>query len=410
MSEQNFQLKYQYQNTTKKEVEIWFSEPRKSSTQQNITTKPNIKPTKITEHPFLNTLWYFNLKPGQKLNVIINYKGSRRDKNFNTDTTLEEKNYFLRSTNLIPITEEIEEEAEAIVEGAHTDIEKAKKIFQYVVKKYRYSTHFSERGIDAFKTTKKGDCGEFGAIFCSYCRAVNIPARMLYGTWTLKKFSPHAWSEIYIENEGWIPVDPSMGRIKFYFHPLINISSAILYGVFPNKEKYFGNHEGKRIAFSIDPERLLSPQYTDSSDEILRSVNKECIAGKEIAWGYESFEGTAPFLQPIYPKLHSVVSPTPIKLLFGEWSGKHTSILKNATYKAKLSSFQIGFSVLLLEIINEYTFKNEMILTTLPLFSYSFILLGTILSIFRNEGNLLIYVLGILLTLSFIGNISEIIL
>ena len=64
----------------------------------------------------------------------------------------------------------------------------------------------------------------------------------------------------------------------------------------------------------------------------------------------------------------------------------------------------------MLEIINEYTFKNEMILNTLPLFSYSFILLGTILSVFRHEGNLLIYVLGILLTLSFIGTISELIL
>ena len=410
MSKQNFQLKYRYQNTTNKDVEIWFSEPKESSTQQNILIKPNIKPDKVTEHSFLNNLWYFNLRPGQNLNVVIDYKGSRRDISYKADIAEEEKKFFLSSTELIPINEEIKEEAKAIVKGANTDIEKAKKIFQYVVKKNRYSTHFSERSVNAFRTNKKGDCGEFGAIFCSYCRALNIPARMLYGTWTLKRFSPHAWSEIYIENEGWIPVDPSMGRIKFYFHPFINISSAIMYGVFPNKRKYFGDHEGKRLAFSIDPERLLSPQYTNSCDEILRSVDKECIAGKEIAWGYESFEGTAPFLQPIYPKLHSVVSPTPIKLLFGEWSGKHTSTLKNATYKAKLSSFQIGFSILLLEIINEYTLKNEMILNTLPLFSYSFILMGTILSVFRNEGNLIIYVLGILLTLSFIGNISELIL
>lgn len=408
MNKRNFRLHYHYRNTTKKDIEIWFSEPKESSTQQNIITKPNIKPDNVTEHPFLNNLWYFNLKPGQKLNVVIDYKGSRRDKSYKASVTGEEKNFFLRSTNLIPVSEEIKKEAEAIVKGVDTDIEKAKKIFLYITKKYKYTSRFSGRGVADFKARKKGDCGEFGALFCSYCRAINIPARMLYGTWTLKKFSPHAWSEVYIENEGWIPVDPSMGRIKLYFHPFVNISSAILYGVFPNKKKYFGDHEGKRLAFSIDPERLLTPQYIDNNENI-QDVNKECVAGKEIAWGYESIKGKAPFLQPIYPKLHSIETPTPIKLLFGDWSGKHTSFLKNLTYKVKLASFQIGFSVLIIEIINEYIFKDEMLFNLLPLLSFPLILIGTILSILRNEGNLLIYVLGFLLTLSFIGIIGELI-
>ena len=406
MKRQNFQLNYKYHNTTKKDVEIWFSEPKESSTQQNITTTPNMTPDRMTEHAFLNTLWYFRLKPGQNLNIKIDYKGSRRDKSYKKDISIEEKNFFLRSTNLIPVSEEIKKEAEAIVEGVTTDIEKAKKIFHNIIKNYKYSTNFSDRGIVDFKASKKGDCGEFGALFCAYCRSLNIPARMLYGTWTLKKFSPHAWCEIYIENEGWVPVDPSMGRIKLYFHPFINLSSAILYGVFSNKRKYFGNHEGKRLAFSIDPERELTPRYTNSIEN-LYGVNKECIAGEKIAWGYESLKGKAPFLQPIYPKLHSVETPTPIKLLFGEWRGKHTSTLGNLTYKAKLASFQIGISIIFLEIINEYIFKAEILFNILPLFSIPLILIGTILSIIRNEGNFLIYVLGFLFTLSFLSGIGE---
>ncbi|WP_445329620.1 transglutaminase-like domain-containing protein [Viridibacillus sp. FSL R5-0888] len=88
-----------------------------------------------------------------------------------------------------------------------------------MIKTYKYSSHLSGRGVAVFKERKKGDCGEFGAIFCSYCRAIDIPARMLYGTWILKKFSPHAWSEIYIENEGWIPVDP-YGEDENVFTPI----------------------------------------------------------------------------------------------------------------------------------------------------------------------------------------------
>lgn len=402
MRKQNFKLKYQYKNLTEENVELWFSEPKESSTQQNITTKPNLKPDKITKHSFLNNIWYYNLQPGQKLNITINYRGGKRDKGYKENITEEEKAYFLRSTKLVPVNEEIKKEAQSIVGDAHTDIEKAKRIFQYIIKKYSYSAHFSGRGIEAFKTRRKGDCGEFGAIFCSYCRALNIPARMLYGTWVLKKFSPHAWSEIYIENEGWIPVDPSMGRIKLYLHPFINISSAVQYGVFPNKRRYFGDHEGKRLAFSIDPERDLNPKYIDNIN-YKQGVTKECVAGKEIAWGYESIEGKAPFLQPIYLKLHSLEKRTPIKTLFGEWSGKHIPTLKNFTYKVKLASFSIGFSVLIIEIINEAILKDETLFNVLPLFSYPLVLIGTILSIVRNEGNLLIYVLGFMLTLSFIG-------
>lgn len=33
MRKQNFKLKYQYENITKGNVEVWFSEPKESSTQ-----------------------------------------------------------------------------------------------------------------------------------------------------------------------------------------------------------------------------------------------------------------------------------------------------------------------------------------------------------------------------------------
>ncbi|MGE7924279.1 hypothetical protein ACQKND_13935 [Viridibacillus arvi] len=98
MRKQNFKLKYQYQNMTNGNIEVWFSEPKESSTQQYITTEPNLKPEKISEHAFLNNLWYYNLDPGQKIEITIDYQGSRRDKTYTSNITKEEKEFFLRKS------------------------------------------------------------------------------------------------------------------------------------------------------------------------------------------------------------------------------------------------------------------------------------------------------------------------
>lgn len=402
---QNFQIHYEYNNTTEDKIELWFSEPKESNTQQNISIERNIEPKKITKYPFLNNIWYFELQPEEKLEVVIKYYGSSRDKNYIDTISTEERNFFLRSTELIPVNEQLQKEAKAIVGEAKTDMDKGKRLYEYIVKNYRYSTKFSKRGVFHFLQSKKGDCGEFGALYCSYCRALGIPARMLYATWALKKFSPHAWSEIYIDGKGWIPVDPSTGRLKLYFHPLYNLSTSIYYGTFQNKNKYFGDHEGKRFAFSIEPERLLNPAYHDAK-EYPDTLIKECFANKEIAWGYESINGKAPFLQPIYSRIHSKVKKIPYKLLFGDWKGKHLQPSKNLTYKTKITSFNIGFIIVFMGLINEYMIQNEWLFNLLPLIYTSLILLGTVLSLIRKEGNTFIYILGVLFLFNFIGMLT----
>lgn len=406
MKKQNFQITYLYENATKENIELWLSKPIESSTQNNIEISSTIEPHKVTDYSFLNPIWYYNLKPTEKLKINYRYTGNRLKNRINqSKITEEEKLFFLRSTKLIPVNKEIKEQALSIIGDAKTDYDKAHQIYKFITKNFKYSTRFDERGVFSFLKRKKGDCGEFAALFCSYCRALNIPSKILYGTWTLKKFSPHSWSEVFIEGKGWIPVDPSMGRLKFFYHPFLNISTAIYYGVLSNKNKYFGDHEGKRFAFSIEPERTLEPNYEDSHSHF-NTVEKACIAGKEIAWGYESVDGKAPFLQPIYPRIHSKEKKTPYKLLFGTWKGKHLEVTNDLSYKVKTTSFTIGFLVLFLEVLNEYLIYDPMFNYVLPFLSFPLILIGTILSLFRKEGNTLIYILGFIFVLSFMGLIG----
>ena len=58
-----------------------------------------------------------------------------------------------------------------------------------------------------------GDCGSLSNAFCAMLRYKGIPARLLVGygigKMTAQDAKLHAWIEFYIEDFGWIPVDPS---------------------------------------------------------------------------------------------------------------------------------------------------------------------------------------------------------
>ena len=56
-----------------------------------------------------------------------------------------------------------------------------------------------------------GDCGQFTALFVAWCRAVDIPARPVIGTF-IDGFKPHVWAEFWLDKVGWVPVDPSYGQ------------------------------------------------------------------------------------------------------------------------------------------------------------------------------------------------------
>ncbi|MFS0781263.1 transglutaminase-like domain-containing protein [Bacillus sp. 1P06AnD] len=401
MDKKNFQIDYRYKNTTGKEIDVWFSKPIETSTQKNIEIVRNREPDTSTEYPFLNPICYYKLNPDDELKITIRYYGTSKEHSSSGMISEEESQFFLRSTRLIPVNESTKESALLIIDKEKDQMQKAKKIFKHIVTHFKYSTHFNERGIQSFLKKKKGDCGEFAALFASYCRSVGIPARVLYGTWTLKKFSPHSWAEVYIQGKGWVPVDPSMGRMKLFYHPFIHVTSAIFYGAMSNNDRYFGSHEGKRFAFSIEPFRDLSP-VSNIDIEMNYFSQKACIDGEMIAWGYEFLDGKAPFLQPIYPRIHSPLKKTNVKLLFGSWRGKHLEWRKHLSYHIKTASFSIAFICLFIELINDYLIKNQTLSVILPSLSIPLVLLGILFSLFRREGNAAIYIMGFFFLLALV--------
>jgi transglutaminase-like putative cysteine protease len=63
------------------------------------------------------------------------------------------------------------------------------------------------------------DCTEYASLMIALCRASEIPARYVEGLTVPGEEAKdlarteHAWLEVYLPGSGWVPMDPTMGRV-----------------------------------------------------------------------------------------------------------------------------------------------------------------------------------------------------
>lgn len=91
--------------------------------------------------------------------------------------------------------------------------------------------------------------------------------------------------------------------------------------------RYFGELEGQRVIFSYDAEIDL-PIFCNTHGDVLQRAAYPPIApfqvnGIPFYWGYESIDGHAPYLQPIYPQFAeenlTVLPKKNAKDYLGQW-------------------------------------------------------------------------------------------
>jgi transglutaminase-like putative cysteine protease len=125
---------------------------------------------------------------------------------------------YLQPDKLVPLDGVIAQLAQQQTAGAHTPIEKARKIYDYVVSTMRYdkSGEGWGRGDAVWACdSKRGNCTDFHSVFIGMMRYSGMPARFEIGfpvpEGKLEGEIPgyHCWSEFYIDGIGWIPVDAS---------------------------------------------------------------------------------------------------------------------------------------------------------------------------------------------------------
>lgn len=172
------------------------------------------------------------------------------------------------------------------------------------------------------------------------------------------------------------------------------------WGALINKNHYFGEIESGRAVFSIDPERQLSPFYTDANPPVKDMTS--LVAGETFSRGYESLDGSAPYIQPIYPKLNQSYASIKNKDVLGKFEIYSAILIDKLSYQTKMNALSLGavlvYLSILLSLFNiETTEWFNLVLgagTTLAFGVFS------LLTLLRREFNWAILVLSILLSLS----------
>lgn len=110
------------------------------------------------------------------------------------------------------------EKARKITDGSKDSWEAAVRLSQWVAENIAYEI---PGGMTARKTydLRKGECGAHSILLAGFCRAMGIPARVVWGCMYVPNmggsFGQHAWTEIWMGKVGWIPVDSTAYEADF---------------------------------------------------------------------------------------------------------------------------------------------------------------------------------------------------
>ncbi len=160
---------------------------------------------------------------------------------------------YLRPDKMIPLDGQIGELSAEQTKGAHGSIEKAQKIYDYILATMHYDhvgTGWGHGDAVWACNSKHGNCTDFHSLFIGMARAAEVPARFQIGLALPANAhsgaiaSYHCWAEFYATGIGWVPIDAAKASQD------------------PSKAKYFfGAIDTDRVMFSMGRDiRLVPPQ------------------------------------------------------------------------------------------------------------------------------------------------------
>lgn len=125
---------------------------------------------------------------------------------------------YLQPTSLGPIDGEVKTLAARITQGAHTNLEKARAIYDWTVENMYRDPETTGCGTgDVCQLLKKpgGKCTDISSVFIALCRASGVPAREIFSIRLGKKAEEdittyqHCWAEFFVPGYGWVTADPA---------------------------------------------------------------------------------------------------------------------------------------------------------------------------------------------------------
>jgi len=178
--------------------------------------------------------------------------------------------YFTRPTALLPTDGIVRKTALAATQGAKTDVEKAQKLYDWIVSNTHREPKVRGCGEGDIKTMLEtgnlgGKCADLNALFVGLCRSVGLPARDVYGirlvpsSFGYKELSgnpaslkgaQHCRAEVYLTGYGWVAMDPAdVAKVMRLETPewIKNTTNPV---VAPVNKALFGGWEGNWMAYN----------------------------------------------------------------------------------------------------------------------------------------------------------------
>ena len=185
--------------------------------------------------------------------------------------------YFTRATALIPTDGVVRETALAATKGAKTDVEKAQKLFDWIVSNTYREPKVRGCGEGDIKTMLEtgnlgGKCADLNALFVGLCRSVGVPARDVYGIRLVPsafgykelsgnpaslKGAQHCRSEVYLKDYGWVAMDPADVAKVMRLETADWIKNTTNPVVAPVNKALFGGWEGNWMAYNTSHDVAL---------------------------------------------------------------------------------------------------------------------------------------------------------
>jgi transglutaminase-like putative cysteine protease len=180
---------------------------------------------------------------------------------------------YLKPTKLIPIDGIVKQTADGITKGKTTELAKARAIYDWIVENTVRDPEVQGCGLGDIRgmlemKNLSGKCADLNALFVGLSRASGLPARDLYGLRVAPSAefpslgraggnvttAQHCRAEVWVDNYGWIPVDPADVRKLILEEKKPSLTDP---AVVKAREQLFGSWEMNWIAFNDDHDVVL---------------------------------------------------------------------------------------------------------------------------------------------------------
>ena len=171
-------------------------------------------------------------------------------------------------------------QAREITDGSKDSWEATVRIAQWVSDEISYAI---PGGMTARNTydLRAGECGAHSILVVALCRAVGIPARMIWGCMYIPNFGgafgQHGWNEIHMGEAGWIPIDATATEVDFVDSGHIRVGSY------------------SSFSTALNPQEMEVLDYRIGSGEATESAEAEIAKYDPYVGDYLSPDGSRTF-------------------------------------------------------------------------------------------------------------------